>query len=239
MSASFGAPPPLPPTSPGIPWEDRDRLGFGTALFETTKQALLTPVDFFKAMPVSGGLGGPLVYGLILSYAGVIVEAVWRILFNAIFGAAWLATIGQMLPANDFARISPFLHGGGVLVGLMVTMILAVPLLLIAFFISAGITHLFLMLLGGAKRGFEATFRVVCYCQAAAVFSAVPLCGGLIRLVYQIVLAVIGLAEAHGISRGVAAAAVLLPLLLVCCCCAGSAFLLAGSVAHLFNRGRF
>jgi hypothetical protein len=239
MSESFGAPPPLPPTSPGIPWEDRDRLGFGAALFETTKQALLTPVDFFKAMPVSGGLGGPLIYGLILSYAGVIVEAVWRIIFNALFGAAWLSTIGQMLPANNYARISPFLHGGGALVGLMATMILALPLLLIAFFISAGITHLFLMLLGGANRGFEATFRVVCYCQAAAVFSAIPFCGGLVRLVYQIVLAVIGLAEAHGVSRGVAAAAVLLPILLFCCCCVGGVALMFGGLASVFNRGRF
>jgi hypothetical protein len=38
-----------------------------------------------------------------------------------------------------------------------------------------------LMLLGGAKRYFEATFRVACFAQAPAVFAIVPFCGNWCR----------------------------------------------------------
>jgi hypothetical protein len=48
---------------------------------------------------------------------------------------------------------------------------------------------------------------------------------------------VIGLSEAHAISRGKAAAAVLVPFVLICCCCVGliaiAAFGLAGALGHM------
>ena len=47
----------------------------------------------------------------------------------------------------------------------------------------------------------------------------------------------IGLSEAHGISRGKAAAAVLVPFVIVCCCCSGiiaaAVFGLAGALGRM------
>ena len=57
-----------------------------------------------------------------------------------------------------------------------------------------------LLALGGATRGFEATFRVAAFSQAASIFNIIPGCGGLISLVYTLVLLVIGLSEAHQIT---------------------------------------
>ena len=48
------------------PWERRDQLGFIGALVENTKQVLATPVEFFRNMPVFGGLGAPLLYAVIV-----------------------------------------------------------------------------------------------------------------------------------------------------------------------------
>ncbi|PYQ12633.1 MAG: hypothetical protein DMF80_16890 [Acidobacteria bacterium] len=90
--------------------------------------------------------------------------------------------------------------------------------------------------LGGAPRGFEATFRVACYAEAAALIRLVPLCGSLLSTAWFLFLAIVGLSEAHGISKGRAAAAVLLPLILVCCCCAAGILLVLGGFASALGN---
>ena len=57
-------------------------------------------------------------------------------------------------------------------------------------------------------------------------------------LVYALVLLVIGLSEAHGISRGKSATAVLVPFVLICCCCAGLAAVAAFGLAGALGRMR-
>jgi hypothetical protein len=100
----------------------------------------------------------------------------------------------------------------------------------------AAILHLMLLLLGGARRGFEATFRVASFSQATSLFFLLPFCGQLVGFVWCLVLYVLGLAEAHQIGHGKAAAAVLLPLVLLCCCCAGLAVLFAGAIAGVLGQ---
>ena len=48
------------------------------------------------------------------------------------------------------------------------------------------------MALGGAARGFEATFRVACYSEASALLNIVPVCGSMLAPIMMIVLMVIG-----------------------------------------------
>jgi hypothetical protein len=95
-------------------------------------------------------------------------------------------------------------------------------------FIVAGIIHLFLMLFGGANRGFGATFRVVAYTESLALCYIVPMCGPLIFLLWGLVLYIIGLAYAHRTDGWRAVLAVLAaPILCVLCCCLG-VFIIAG-----------
>jgi hypothetical protein len=90
-------------------------------------------------------------------------------------------------------------------------------LLIVGIFIGSGILHLCLMILGGANRPFETTLRVVCFsCGAAYLFSLVPVCGGVIAMVYNIVLQCIGLSRAHETTTGKALMAIFLPMI-VCC----------------------
>jgi hypothetical protein len=79
------------------------------------------------------------------------------------------------------------------------------------------------MIVGGAKKPFETTFRVVCFSSGSTyLLSMIPVCGGLIGGVWNIVLECIGLARAHETDTGKAVMAVLLPII-VCC---GGLFLL-------------
>ncbi len=89
--------PPVPPTQPPragragggfgrIPWDDRDRIGLLTALVETTREVLTAPARFFRAMPVTGGIGSPLLYAVIVGWVGVVATALYQAIFRSIAG---------------------------------------------------------------------------------------------------------------------------------------------------------
>ncbi len=221
--------PSLPPVGGGTPWERRDQIGWVTALIDTTREVLTSPTAFFRAMPVRGGILGPLGYGVILGYIGLLAQALYQAIFRTVLGSTF-AGFGRRA---EWAPLVATLQSG---IGLLIQVLLGPMILTVGLFLSAGIVHLMLLLLGGARRDFEATFRVACYAEAPAVFALVPFCGGLIGLVYRLVLYIIGLAEAHQIGKGTAAAAVLLPILLVCCCCTAGIILFAGSIAALVSQ---
>jgi hypothetical protein len=226
------APPPVPGAGiTGTPWERRRSIGFGSALAETAQKVLTSPEAFFRAMPVTGGIGDPLLYGLIVSYVGLVAGAVYSAVFNVTFGSA-LAGLGER---PEFAHLLPFVQGGA---GLVVNLVMGPIFIAVGLFLWSGILHLLLMLLGGGARGFEATFRVVAYASTTNLIQIVPMCGGLIGAVYGLVLAIIGLSAAHGDSKGKAAAAVLIPVLLCCCCAILGVALMMGGIASLASQMR-
>ena len=229
-------PPPLPPAIPeetagGTPWERRETLGLLTALVETTKQVLTSPTAFFRAMPVTGGIGGPLAFAVVIGYVGLAVQSLYQAVLNIGLGSAF-HNLGDRSP---FAHLGPFLHGG---MGLALQLVFGPVFIVVGVFIGAGLYHLVLLLLGQARQGFEATLRVVCYGQATSVLMILPFCGGVLAAVAWIVVGIVGLAEAHRIGRGSAAVAILAPVVLACCCCGLGLGLLFGGIAGLANHLR-
>ncbi len=190
------------PLTPGaaasIPWENRKNLGFFNALFATIKQVLFEPSDFFRRMPVTGGLGNPLLFFVI-----IVTVAFW-----ACFALQLLILYGRGCHGSDlFLELFPRL------------LLLVAPFFAaIGVFIGSAILHLCLMIVGGANRTYEATFRVVCYAAAAHVWLLIPFCGGLIAVVWNIVLNAIGLSRAHYTSVGRAVLAIFLPALVGAFC---------------------
>jgi hypothetical protein len=237
--AGFGAPagpPPRVPTparppggGPGTPWDQRDRIGFFNALVETTRQVLLSPGDFFRDMPPSGGIGSPLLYAVVIGWIGLVVAALYQALFRSIVGSRFVALADRPELASALALAEGW-------VGLAFQVVFGAVFVVIGVFIAAGILHLMLLLLGGARRDFEATVRVVSYAQATSILFLLPFCGQLIAAVWSLVLHVIGLAAVHQISQGRAAAAVLLPLFLLCCCCAVLGVVFAATIASFVGQ---
>ncbi len=242
-AAAPASPPALPPWSapppgsapagavPPFGWDARSQIGIANAFVETTQRVLLAPVGFFRSMPVTGGLGSPLLYAVIAGWIGIAAGALYQ--------AIWVAVVGPtLLPFGleraELAQAIGFLESWA---GLVAQVVFGGFSVVISVFVAAGILHLVLLAMGGARRGFEATFRVVCFSQATMLLFVIPLfliplCG-LVGVVWCLALYAVGLAEAHRIGRGQALAAVLVPLLLLCCCCAGIVAVFAGAIASL------
>jgi hypothetical protein len=205
------------------PWEDREARGFFGGLFKNLNEALFRPSEFFRKMPVTGGLTDPLLYALIIGMAGLMFSVIWQI---SLKGA-----MQDMLPGMQAAGSHPIFQG----IGMAILAFLSPFLIIIGLFIAAGILHVFLMMVKGARNNYEATFRVVAYSYSVNIFFVVPFCGGLLAAVWAIVLYIIGLREAHEISGGKAAFAVFFPVIVCCGLIMIAAALFMGAVAASFG----
>lgn len=211
----------------GLPWDDRETLGFVKAFIETMKLVLMEPAKAFSMMKREGGLGGPLTFavasGWIGGAAALFYNFIWQMVLHHSMGS-------RAMPAGMPAIFS----GAGITAVSLVFMLFFLPVfLVIGIFIGSGITHLCLMLLGCAKQPFETTFRVACFSiGATGLLQLLPLCGGYAYAIWNIVAQCIGISKAHEISTGKAVTAVLLPMA-VCCC---GVFLIAGTVGFAAAR---
>lgn len=211
----------------GLPWDERQTVGFWTALFETIHLVLLEPTNAFSRMKPTGGFGSPLFYYVILGTIGGVIGILYQTVFNSYQPAA---TPDQQV--FSAALTSPVAVG--------VTIMILPVFLAAGAYIFSGILHLSLMLLGGAKRPLEATFRVCCFAGGStAVLQLLPVCGGLAALVWNFVLIIVGISKVHEISKSRAVVAVLLATI-VCC---GFIFIAvlaiaaaAGGMAEMFSE---
>jgi hypothetical protein len=219
-----GTVPPLQSLEPrsGLPWEHRETRGFFQAFADTLSMVLTKPAVAFTVMRTEGDFGGPLLYAIIGGAIGAVV---------AFFLGLMVNSFGLMKPRHDAmgAMFGMTASGFG-----FVGQLIAIAILP---FIWGGLVHLALMLLGGAKKTFEATFRVIAFSQGStAVLQLIPCCGGLVALVWNIVVSSIGIARAHETDTGRATFAVLLPLIV--CCGGGLLILMAffGGIAALSSH---
>ena len=203
-------------------WEAEDSQWSFRGLMATLRESLFSPSAFFQKMNVTGGLTNPLLYAMITGMVGWMAYYFWEIVFHD--------TFRDLLPSKAHSGLVVFAE-----TGLAVKALVTPFMLIIGLFIWAGILHLLLLLVRGAKNGFEATFRVVSYINGASVFLVLPLCGGLLCGIWTLVLAVIGIRDAHGTSGGKAAFVVLFPLILCCAFIALFSILVLGTVAASFE----
>jgi hypothetical protein len=198
-------------------WEDKARLGFVGALFETWKASLFNPTVFFRRMPVTGGIANPLIYGIILGMIGVIFSMMYQQFWGNLLDMSRFAP--YMGPDFDWEayNFSRQIQSIWYLVGL----ILSPVFITVGFFIVSGILHLILMIFGWNKETFEASFRIIAYSEGAYFFEIVPFLGGAIAFVWATVLYIIGIKEVHRLTVGQSLLVVFLPLILFCLCCCG------------------
>ena len=224
-----GGEPPLAP----LPWEQPGYPAL-EGLYETAKLVLTAPSQAFARMSLTGSLAKPILFAIIFGWIGVVARQAYGIAFRSAF-ANLMGSLHMPGPFGAGAFAFPIAFS-------IIAMIFAPIFVLIGVFIWSLIVHLFLMLVGGATKGFAATVRVVCYAGVVQILQVVPFCGGLIAFVWAIVLYIIGLAAAHRTTQGKAALAVLLPLVLCCVCVAvlavafGTA--IAAAVGHFGHFGR-
>lgn len=207
------------------PWEDKGRLGFINALYETWKESLFNAPNFFRRMPVTGGIANPFFYGIIFGIIGVVFSLMYQQLWGNLFDLSRFSHyMGRDFDWHgyEFARQLQS-------IGLFVQLIVSPFLIAASLFIGAGITHLILMIFGWKKENFEATFRVIAYSEGAYFFEIIPFIGGLISIVWAVVLYVTGLKEVHKLTVGQAILTIFLPFILCCLCCCGFVTIILGA----------
>ena len=246
--AGPGMPPP-PPGLPGgpaagsamgrgpVPWEERSRLGVLKAFFENLKMLTLQPGAFWPRMRPDGSLGDAIFFGWIC-WAIYGVLNIPLQLASAALNRGQAEQMNQML--DSFKDLSPqvraileqymgLLLGGGTVVAALIQIVIY-PVLMI---VQSAILHLFAMIFGAGKNGFNATARVVGYSISPYAVGWVPICGPCVAAVYSTVLTTWGIYRAQDTTVGRAVAVVIVGPVLVLCCCAGA----IGVVAAMAGAG--
>ena len=219
------APPPQTPTPPptmtaptagstsaaprsGLPWEQRHSIGFLNGFAQTVMMVLTRPTEAFTVMRTEGGLGDPLLFGVIGGSIGVII---WTLLSAMIHSLGWAAALSQQ---NSLDNLMGASLGGAMLI---VRLIMAPIFIAIALFIWSALVHLFLMMAGGANKTFETSFRALSFAYGTtALLKIVPCCGLFIFVIWMLIADCIAIARSHETDMGRAVIAVLLPLVICC-----------------------
>ena len=230
------AAPPAPPTGgsgngQGNPWEQRERLGLVAGFLETVKLFVTSPGEAFARTRRRGDYISPLVFAVLIGWAGAVISRIWSLLFGA--------SLFSFFPGDAAEQFGPFLALQGM--GFLFTLILAPVCIAIFLFLWSGILHLCLVVvnaLGSSESGFEGSFRATSYASVAQLAHIVPIVGGLIAMIWSIFLLVVGLSDLHRTSQGKALAAVLIPVVLCCVCGVVAVIGFGGMIAAFFAAQR-
>lgn len=210
-----GEPPGPPPGAPGpepIPWE-QPGLGFFARFYDTLRMLALAPRAAYERVGTTTAVGRPLAFAIIVGWPGILAATLWEIALRDFMDKhIWGGMLSDKAMRDRAFESNPMLE-----IGIALLSPVWLPVVL---FIAAALQHVFLWMVGGARRGFVQTFRVICYAQLATLAGVVPLCGSLAAAVWHVVLQIIGLAAVHRISTARAVFAIVLPLLLCCLCIA-------------------
>ncbi len=146
---------------------------------------ILTPKKFFASLPLTGGLGEPLGFALLVGTIGVLSSLLWQLILEGNFS--------ETMPAVAFSKqIGNFINDPRVVIGIF---------MLSPFLVALGQFFLSICLLwavrltGQEKNTFESVFRVVAYSQAPAVICLIPWGGAFIAAVWHLIVLIIGISK--------------------------------------------
>jgi|GEM_PF-1349195 len=188
------------------PWEQRETYGWLNGTYLTIKGVLLSPGRFFHRMPSRMGLTQPLLFAVALGVVASFFSWMWALSGSSL----------QVLVDEDFGHA---IHGA--LYGFLAFLFSPVTVALMVT-IKAALIHGVLMLVGGNRLGFEASFRVAAYGEATAILALFPFCGSVVGGFWGLAVTIIGLYSIHETEPWKAVAAVLAPMIL-CLGATGSA----------------
>lgn len=184
-----------------FPWPPRSGESIFSALVQTWHLSTFESARFFRSLPVPGPIGPALIYFLIIGIPAAGLSLFWQMLGRLAFTSIGLSDSGAAAKPSGWLPVIQFLSS---------------PLwLLVGIGFSFVIHHLFLLLFGGARRGAGTTLRVLAYSYSPALFAIVPVLGTMVGWIWTLVLAIIGLREAHRTDTWRAACAILVPIALL------------------------
>jgi hypothetical protein len=202
------------------------------AYFSDLRALAFAPARFFRRIPVSGGLAGPLAFALVSHWIGTAIAYLWSLGWRA-RDTAWLDRIalfmgkGQQIESLGHnarwmatrERLNDWLTGVGSIALDPFTTLLWI-------FVGAVLLFLSARLFVGAVRStsdrparlpdvtFDSATRIVAYSQAASLLTIIPFAGKGLGVLAAIWLGVVGVREFYNVGTGRALVIVLFPRLL-------------------------
>lgn len=171
-----------------VEWED-PAWSTLPALLNTIRRLLLKPKSFFTNLPLTGGLGEPLGFALLVGTTGVLSSFFWQLVLDGGFS--------ETVPMVLSKHTGSFMNDPKVVVGIF---------MLAPFLVALGQFFLSICLLwavrltGREETTFEGVFRVAAYAQAPAVICLIPWGGAFIAAVWNLILLIIGISKKFGSS---------------------------------------
>jgi hypothetical protein len=196
----------------GVPWESQRT---GSPLTDTVKEVLFQPAYAFSSMHRKGGIGSPLMFAVQASLLGNMVVIGYYLLVEIVLLA--IAVLSNAIPEDKLGLLL-IVFFVRILIMVATTAIVGTLAAIVGAFLHAALLHLALLVLQGARGGFEASFRLTCYAHGSlAVINIVPCVAPFIMLVMYFVVMIIGVRWTHEITLGksVAAVAITVAVLLV------------------------
>lgn len=189
-------------------------------------QILTSPTLFFRRMPVSGGISGPLAFALVTHWVGSALAFLWNLLIGGLiskyFGGLF-DMAGDVADVDHPGRSSAilelrekFVHwfwgAGSVITDPFVTV---VSILFTSFFVYLGAR---LLIHDHHEERpqitFESAARIICFGMTPAILAVFPVVGAAIGSLMVVIVTIIGTREVYRVSSGRAVAIALFPKLL-------------------------
>ncbi|OFZ20869.1 MAG: hypothetical protein A2X94_04980 [Bdellovibrionales bacterium GWB1_55_8] len=200
---------------------------------------LFHPVDFFRLMPVRGGLAGPLAFALITHWLGSALSFLWSGLasgpstaLDAFFRLApyWSEEVDHPGRGAAFDRMRDqtqewFSGVSSVIIDPFLTLF---SILLTAVFVFIG-ARILVPLQDGKNRPavtYESAARIVAYGMAPAILSGLPFAGSALSAIFIAIYTILGAREVYRVGMGRAVVIALFPKLLIIGFALGTLFLI-------------
>lgn len=190
--------------TPQPAWERRAELGTVRAAIETIRQILFEPAKTFENFPAEGPIARPIVFSLILFFIAIFVNVLYQVIWYSIFP--------NQFPGDAESDKALFL------IFTFISVLIFGPILMvISMFIYALIIHFSLWICGAVSKNFQTTARVLFYVHGASLtLNLIPFIGGLIQIVWGLILTAAALWRTHNTELWRVILALMLPLLICC-----------------------
>jgi hypothetical protein len=218
-------------------------LSFVGAYFRDLKKVLFEPSDFFRRLPLTGGVAIPLTFALVTHWLGALLNYLFSAMTGDLsghffdrfvqFSSQYSSQMGGDIDSPGKAALmnQGFLQAMGAGEKIVNWLWGASGILLDPFFTLAWLIFLSFLVFVGARLlvkptpehiarfphgvTFESAVRVVAFGMSPAIFSGLPYLGSFIaKLIYIPIVTIIGAREIYRVSNGRATAIALFPEIL-------------------------
>ena len=175
---------PMPQATDLVEWENPEWSSL-MAFVTTLRRVLLTPKEFFANLPLTGGLGEPFAFALLVGTTGLLGSLLWQLIIEGNFS--------ETMPVVAFSKqIGNVINDPRVIIGIFM---LAPFLVALGLFFLSICLFWAVRLTGQEQNTFESVFRLAAYSQAPAVICLIPWGGAFIAAVWHLVILVLGIAK--------------------------------------------